>query len=72
MSTGFLKLLFPQVKSASEIDAKDFENYCLIPAKEMRGVIKTQLGILDSGEFGKSSLPNIKIKERYLEKKCQM
>lgn len=68
--TGFLKLLFPQVKSPEEIDAKDFETYCLIPAKEMRGVIKTQLGILDAGEFGKSALPDIKIKERYLEKKC--
>ena len=64
--TGFLKLLFPQVKSPEEISATDFEKYCLRPAKEMRGIIKKQLGILDFGEFGQSNIPEIKIKERYL------
>ena len=57
--TGFMKLLFPHVKSADEIDVTDFEAYCLRPAKEMRGVIKTQLGILDFGEFGQSTIPDI-------------
>lgn len=59
--TGFLKLLFPHVKSAEEINVHDFEKYCLRPAKEMRGVIKTQLGILDFAEFGQSVIPDIKI-----------
>ena len=66
--TGFLKLLFPHVKSPAQITAADFEKYCLRPAKEMRGVIKTQLGILDFGEFGQSTIPDIKIKEQYFEK----
>ena len=66
--TGFLKLLFPHVKKAGDIDIHDFETYCLTPAKEMRGIIKTQLGILDFGEFGKSALPDIKIKGRYRDK----
>ena len=66
--TGFLKLLFPHVKTSEEISATDFEKYCLRPAKEMRGIIKTQLGILDFGEFGHSSIPDIKIKESYFEK----
>lgn len=61
--TGFLKLLFPHVQSAEQISAEDFEMYCLRPAKEMRGVIKNQLGILDFGEFGQSTIPNIKIKK---------
>lgn len=60
--TGFLKLLFPHVKSAGQIDAEDFKKFCLTPAKEMRGVIKMQLGILDPGEFGQAVIPDIKVK----------
>ncbi len=60
--TGFLKLLFPHVNSTEQISAADFETYCLRPAKEMRGVIKAQLGILDFGEFGQATIPDIKIK----------
>lgn len=60
--TGFLKLLFPHVKAAEEISETDFESYCLRPAKEMRSIIKTQLGILDFGEFGQSTIPDIKVK----------
>jgi len=54
------------VKTPEEISRADFEKYCLRPAKEMRGIIKKQLGILDFGEFGQSNIPDIKIKERYL------
>ena len=60
--TGFLKLLFPHVEYAKQVDKTDFETYCLRPAKEMRGIIKTQLGILDFGEFGQSTIPDITIK----------
>ena len=63
--TGFLKLLFPNVTSAEQINLTEFENYCLAPAKEMRGVIKTQLGILDFGEFGQSTIPDITIKNNF-------
>ena len=64
ISTGFLKLLFPHVESIEQISTADFENYCLRPAKEMRGVIKRQMGILDFGEFGQSTIPDIKIRSR--------
>ncbi|MBQ7630269.1 MAG: BREX system Lon protease-like protein BrxL [Selenomonadaceae bacterium] len=60
--TAFLKLLFPHVKSVDNVNLTEFENYCLRPAKEMRGVIKSQLAILDFGEFGHSTIPDIKIK----------
>ncbi|MBR3051904.1 MAG: ATP-dependent protease, partial [Selenomonadaceae bacterium] len=59
---GFLKLLFPHVESAEQISETEFETYCLRPAKEMRGVIKMQLGILDFGEFGQSTIPDITFK----------
>lgn len=64
---GFLKLLFPNAVDASKVNIDEFERYCLNPAKEMRGIIKTQLGIIDSGEFGGMSIPNISIKEQYCE-----
>lgn len=60
--TAFLKLLFPHIESAEQIDETEFETYCLRPAKKMRSIIKTQLGILDFGEFGQSTIPDIKIK----------
>ena len=34
---------------------------------EMRRVIKTQLGIIDRGEFGGTTIPDITIKEQYLK-----
>lgn len=60
--TGFLKLLFPHVKTVEQIKPAEFEMYCLRPAKEMRGVIKRQLGILDFGEFGRTTVPDIRVK----------
>lgn len=60
--TGFLKLLFPHVKNVEQINPAEFEMYCLRPAKEMRGVIKRQLGILDFGEFGRTTVPDIQVK----------
>lgn len=63
--TGYLKLLFPDATDVSKVDISLFETYCLEPAMEMRRVIKTQLGIIDRGEFGGSTIPDITIKEQY-------
>jgi ATP-dependent Lon protease len=63
--TGYLKLLFPDATDVSKVDIPLFETYCLEPAMEMRRVIKTQLGIIDRGEFGGSTIPDITIKEQY-------
>lgn len=65
--TGYLKLLFPDATDVSNVDINLFETYCLKPAMEMRRVIKTQLGIIDRGEFGGSAIPDITIKEQYRE-----
>ncbi|MDO4562924.1 MAG: BREX system Lon protease-like protein BrxL [Clostridia bacterium] len=66
--TGLLKLLFPNATDVSKVDVNEFITYCLEPAKEMRSVIKMQLGIIDYGEFGGSKIPDIQIKECYREK----
>jgi ATP-dependent Lon protease len=66
--TGYLKLLFPNATDVSKVDINLFESYCLEPALEMRRVIKTQLGIIDRGEFGGLTIPDITIKEQYRAK----
>jgi ATP-dependent Lon protease len=57
--TGFLKLFFPNVRDASDIDANEFIEYCLKPAMHMRGVIKKQLAIIDPGDFAGKDIPDI-------------
>lgn len=47
IATAYLKLLFPNVRTASEVDRKLFNRYCLRPAVEMRKTIWRQLSILD-------------------------
>ncbi|MGB9791712.1 MAG: BREX system Lon protease-like protein BrxL [Thermacetogeniaceae bacterium] len=58
--TGFLKLLFPHVKSVEDVDKEEFQIYCLEPAMQMRSIIKHQLHLMDS-EY-KDALPEIKVR----------
>lgn len=67
ITTAFLKLLFPNVRSAEDIKPKEFLVYCLRPAMDMRGIIKVQLGIMDT-EFKGKDIPDLKLKDEYLEK----
>jgi ATP-dependent Lon protease len=62
LCTGFLKLFFPNVSCPDDIDAYDFNKYCLEPAMGMRQIIKTQMGIIDSGEFAGKRIPDIRYK----------
>jgi ATP-dependent Lon protease len=65
LCTAFVKLLFPHATSRDDIPPDEFITYCLNPAKEMRGVIKKQLCVVDPGEFnvpGKRDIPDIQYK----------
>jgi len=53
ISTAYLKLLFPQVRSVDDITAREFKRYCLDRARKMRDTIRYQLGILDVEYRGK-------------------
>ena len=53
IATAYLKLLFPNVRSASDISVRMFKRYCLDRARKMRDTIKYQLGILDVEYQGK-------------------
>jgi ATP-dependent Lon protease len=56
LTTAWLKLLFPHVRTVNDVDRSQFKRYCLSPATKMRGVIKIQLGILDT-EFRGKDMP---------------
>jgi ATP-dependent Lon protease len=60
LTSAYLKLLFPQVKCAQDIDKADFETFCLKPALNMRGIVRRQIRLIDR-EF-KEELPKIRIK----------
>lgn len=60
--TAYLKLLFPNVRRATDVNLREFQKYCLRPAVSMRGIIKTQMGILDE-EFRGKSLPKYMVRE---------
>lgn len=62
IATAYLKLLFPNVRSAHDISSFDFKYYCLDRARKMRDTIKYQLGILDDEYKGKD-LPLFSVKD---------
>lgn len=60
--TAYLKLLFPNVRSAEDITAFEFKKYCLKPAMEMRQIIRMQMGYADEKYQG-SMVPAFTIRE---------
>jgi ATP-dependent Lon protease len=64
LTTAYLKLFFPHITTAEKIHSdeflKEFEKYCLEPAKQMRGIIRLQLHKLDP-EYPEE-IPEIKVK----------
>lgn len=61
ISTAYLKLLFPNVRTARDISADDFKHYCLLPAMNMRGIIRIQMGFADEKHAGQS-VPDFTVK----------
>ena len=62
IATAYLKLLFPNVRSVEDVNPKRFLRYCLRPARNMRQIIKRQMGILDT-EFKGKDVPVYGVKE---------
>ena len=63
ISTAYLKLLFPQVRGASDILPKDFRKYCLNPAMNMRSIIRLQMGYADEKHRGES-VPDFTVRDQ--------
>ena len=51
LTTAYLKLFFPNVRSVDDVDREQFKQFCLIPATKMRGIIQQQLQIIDHDEY---------------------
>lgn len=60
IATAYMKLLFPHWISKSDVNIDDFDNYCLQPAIERRGIIKEQCHNIDP-EF-KNTMPRISVR----------
>lgn len=60
--TAFVKLLFPNVRKASDISTRDFKKYCLKPAMDMRAIIRIQRGFADEKQQGKT-VPEFTVRE---------
>lgn len=67
IATAYLKLLFPHVRSAEEVNIREFQEYCLRPARKMRVIIKNQLKKLDN-EFEGKDVPVFSIRNSKNEK----
>ena len=63
IATAWLKLLFPNARTTADLDVEEFKRHCLRPAVKMRGIIKTQLGILDL-EFQGKDMPVFSVNEQ--------
>lgn len=62
LATAYLKILFPHVRTASDISPSDFYTYCFAPAYEKREIIKRQLALMDP-QYAKGDLmPDIKVR----------
>lgn len=60
LTTGYMKILFPHVRSVYDISRKEFEKYCFQPAFEKRRIIREQLALSDM-EYS-SRMPEIKVR----------
>ncbi len=68
MATAYLKLLFPNVRHAEDVNPRDFNRYCLRRACNMRATIKMQLGLMDIEYRGKD-IPSLEVDDSYYEPK---
>ncbi len=68
LATAYLKLLFPNVRTAADVNLREFNQYCLRPAVRMRDIILRQLRILDvEYRTPKHDMPNYSLREIYDE-----
>lgn len=58
--TAYLKLLFPHITSAEEVNINEFRKYCVEPAIQMRWNVLCQLRFLDD-EYQNIEMPVLKI-----------
>jgi len=60
LASGYLKLLFPHVRTPNDISKDDFYSFCLKPALEKRGIVRKQRSLIDSEVH--EELPDISVR----------
>lgn len=60
MCSGYLKLLYPHVRKADDIDPQEFKIMCFEPAYEKRKIIRQQMAIMNRDIS--SQMPNITVR----------
>lgn len=60
IATAYLKLLFPHVRRAEDVDKELFSRYCLERACQMRATIRRQLALLDV-EYAGKDIPKFEV-----------
>ena len=65
LTTAYLKLFFPNVRTEKDINPRLFMQYCLRPAIKLRSIVQRQLEVLDPDEYRKESkqMPSFSLKE---------
>lgn len=68
LTTAYLKLFFPNVRSREDIDKRLFLDYCLRPAVKMRSIVQKQLEIIDPKEYKKENkrMPTFSLRKDYI------
>ncbi len=65
LCTAYVKLLFPHITNASQMNVGEFQKYCLNPAIQMRTIIRNQLQIIDPLEFGGKNVAIYSVKQKF-------
>ncbi len=60
-ATAYLKLLFPHVTSAEQIDKKEFNALCLQPAIRRRDIVRQQCSNIDAEKSFSKPMPDYKV-----------
>lgn len=66
LCSAYLKLLFPHFTNVKKVNVADFVEYCLRPAVEMRRIIRNQLQLIDSAEYGKKNMALYRVRNKFL------
>lgn len=62
VATAYLKLLFPHVVSADQIDLNDFNMLCLQPAIRRRDIVRQQCSNIDAEKSFSKPIPDFRVK----------
>lgn len=64
IATAYLKLLYPHVTSADEIDLNEFNCFCLQPAVRRRDIIREQCSYIDAETSFSKPMPAYSLRQR--------